>query len=180
MENVYGLTLWTRPECYGGFNPEGDFFIYAKNRDSSILEESNFDTILEYLKNEIKARGLEDQEPHYGEEKPFESCECHWVYTFTARHWACGWVEYMLVRQDAPKEIQSIISDIMSALADYPVFSDEEYSQRQDEAVYRYWEELSIKDRIEYLSENSESIFAARREDEIPEQTYMRLSESIY
>lgn len=33
---------WTKPECYGGFSPDGDFLVLAQTRDSDVLDESNW------------------------------------------------------------------------------------------------------------------------------------------
>ena len=71
-------------------------------------------------------------------------------------------------------------AELMEAsLRDYPVLNEDHYSQKQNDAIYRYWENCSIRERVEYCQENRECIFAARRADEIPENVYQRLSDTI-
>ena len=77
---------WETPDSYGGFNPVGDIVVYSQNRDSSILDESNYEQIFKHLKETIK--NLDS--PIYIEDD--ERSEFDWVYDFRAGHWACGWV----------------------------------------------------------------------------------------
>ena len=59
--------------------------------------------------------------------------------------------------------------EIDEALSDYPVYSDDDYSERQWNEMYRYWNDIDIKERVEWLQESGESIFLARNDDHIPE-----------
>ena len=45
---------WETPDYYGGFNPIGDIVVYSQNRDSTILEQSNYEQIFKHLKETIK------------------------------------------------------------------------------------------------------------------------------
>jgi hypothetical protein len=38
--------------------------------------------------------------------------------------------------------------------------------------MYRYWNDIDIKERVEWLQESGESIFLARNDDFIPESFY--------
>lgn len=79
------------------------------NRDSDDLGESNWHATLDCLR-EIDPGSVD-----------------HYVVSFG--HWACGWVEIVLVRPDsaAAKEAERI----ESALLDYPVLDDSDFSERE-------------------------------------------------
>lgn len=162
--NDYELPQWEHPESYGGFSPIGDFYIYSVNRDSSILEQSNF----ECIKNELE-KFNEKYRDSIQDNSDIESGDIgQYVYTFTANHWACGWVEYMLCRQDAPEEIQKDICEILGAISDYPVFNDSDYSNKRAEVAFNYWDHASIKERVCMCIDHDISIFSARH-DYIPD-----------
>ena len=151
------LSKWESPDSYAGHNPVGDYVIYTRNRDSSIMENSNYELILKELSDLSEPF---DNVRDGGE--PF-------VYDFRAGHWACGWVETIIIRQNAPAEIIELAESIEGALSDYPVYSDDDYSERQWNEMCRYWNAIDTRERIEWLKESGESIFLARNDDHIPE-----------
>ena len=143
------LTKWEHPDSYAGFSPVGDYVLLSKSRDSYILDEVNFDAALSQLRAES------------------EECD-ETFYTFRASHWACGWVEYLMVAKSAPEGVIAVAVDIENALADYPSLDDDVYSEAQWEAMHEYWAGLRLVDRLDYCRGAGASIFAARRDDEIP------------
>lgn len=165
LENTYNLPTWEHPSNYGGFSPDGDYLVYSRNRDSSILENSNYEIILSELKE--AESNLENNT-----DKPF-------VYDFRANHWGCGWVEYILISKNSPDSLQALVAEIIGALQDYPIYSESDYSEKQYEAICEYWENMSISERVDYCSDNGESIFAARH-NSIPEEVFDKLNEEIY
>ena len=66
-------------------------------------------------------------------------------------------VEEIIIRQDAPKQIIERAKEIEAALSDYPVYSDDDYYERQWNEMYRYWHDIDIKERVEWLQESGES-----------------------
>lgn len=142
FHNRYDLEQWVRPDSYAGFMPVGHFFIYSRNRDSSILDNSNYERILEALQK------------RWGDH----------VYDYRARHWAVGWTEEILMRPDAPEEAQKAVSELLGALEDYPVYDESDYSERQEEEAERYWDRESLRGRIDICDEADVSILNARRE----------------
>lgn len=86
----------------------GDWFVVpvSRNRDSEILEESNFDAALKILG---------------GESATVE------VHRFG--HWGPGWFEIILVHPDREKDVQ----EIQDGLEDYPVLDEDGYSEREHE-----------------------------------------------
>lgn len=119
---------------YHGDNP--DWFVVAtKTRDANILTLANWDAFLQALD---------------GTDYEIES----------SSHWACGWIEYLIVKPDS--EALRIADDIHEQLADYPVVDDELLSQYEFNATDSLWRELSMCERIQYLHKKGDSIFAAR------------------
>jgi hypothetical protein len=157
-------TAWKTPDSYGGFNPVGDYLILSRNRDSSILEESNWAVACASL-------GAVDHDSGNLESRPP-------VYTFRAGHWAVGWVEHLLVRPDAPDATLKEAGEIICSLADYPVLSDEDYSEREFNASAEIWERASVADRVYYLQRAGLPIWSARR-DTLPDDPTGSLSERL-
>lgn len=161
MNNPYELPVWEHPRDYGGFSPDGDFIIYSRSRDSSILENCNYEGILEELQK-INEENEGDSEA---------------VYDFRAGHWAVGWVEYIIVAQNAPEAVQKRAYEILAALSDYPVLDEMEYSQHQYDAICEYWENLDLSWRIYECQKADISIFAARH-DGIPREVFDEFSQN--
>ena len=159
MSDILNECKWSTPDSYLGHNPVGDYVIYSRNRDSSILENTNYELILTQLQGEA--------EKYPDIDSP--------VYDFRASHWACGWVEYVIVDKDAPQSVLDLAEDILRGLADYPVVSDDIYSENQFNAIYEYWQDCGLKERIEWCKDAGESIFSARREDCIPSPVFDEL-----
>lgn len=147
MGTATALRTWNTPASYFGFNPVGDYVVLTKNRDSGLLDQSNWDVAVKRL------NAIEDKT-----ENPDAS-----VYTWVANHWACGWVEYLMVSKDAPIDIIAIAENICSEIEAYPVLDENDYSNRQSDAVSEYWASLSISERVELCQENNDCVFAARR-----------------
>lgn len=154
------LPSWNHPTVFDSANnfvgqaPQG-YCIYSQNRDSSILECTNFTVILEEL-------GGENEH----------------VEIVRHGHWACGWIEYIIVDKQAPDSLLNTCVDILRALCNYPVMSDDRYSDAQYEAIYEHWDNLIMRDRIDLCVQCGESIFAARRG--MPESVYQSLLADIY
>lgn len=144
-------TAWTRPDSYFGHNPEGDFVLYAKNRDSDVLTESNFDRIYEDMcKAESRLPPDDDR----------ESLVTKW----SANHWACGWIEYLMLSKDAPDSLKELAESVLKALENYPVYDENDFSEREWNHAQEVWKEcFSLREKIKMCAEEGISIFAARR-----------------
>ena len=149
---------WNTPDSYAGFNPVGHIVVYSQTRDSSIMERSNYERIFQDLKETIK----ELEGPEYVEDD--EDSALDWVYDFRASHWAVGWVEHIMVRDDAPESVISTAADIIAAIEDYPVYDESHYSELQQIETDEFWSQCNLRDRIYYCNQMEISIFAARRD----------------
>lgn len=167
------MPVWTTPDSYYGFDPVGDYVLYSRHRDSSLLTESNWESIQKELENTIKELPKPDtryKKTYYGVDEELPS---DWMYIWSASHWAVGWVEYLMIRKDAPQELVEKADEIYHFLKDqYPIWDEDDYDCKQDEAVYLFWKHCSIEERIEYCRQTNDSIFAARRDGEIPPDVY--------
>ena len=140
-------TVWSHPSDYGGYSPDGAYIFASVNRDSNLLDQSNWDSI----------------------NKAFEPFDQDFVITWRAGHWAVGWVEYFGIAENAPDEMIIEAAEIVAALEDYPILDESDYSERQYEAVQDYWENESIRYRLEIFkdsgaAEDGESVFSIRRD----------------
>lgn len=142
---------WQTPRDYRGFSPVGDYLVLSRHRDSDLVAESNWAVACKELGAVDHDSGELDSRPP--------------VYTFRPRHWAVGWVEYLLVRPDAPEATRKEAGEILCSLEDYPVLSDEDLSERERESASEHWASLSVRDRAEIIKRVGNcSIFAARRD----------------
>lgn len=48
--NDITLEVWKKPQYYYCFNQVEDYFIYSRTRDNNIIENSNYKTIMNYMK----------------------------------------------------------------------------------------------------------------------------------
>lgn len=115
--------------------------VYQRNRDSSILENCNFESILDSFGGESE----QVQVHRFG-------------------HWGCGWFELLLVHPALGKEA----AEVACAMDGYPVFDEMAYSQACWNAACEDWDRSNLKDRMHYCFKAGISRFAARR-DEAPD-----------
>ena len=101
------------PCAYRG--DRGDWLMFiGRTRDSGLLENSNFDAAL----------------------KALEAIDSDGVAVESASHWACGWVENILIDPSKPALVQEA-EEMEAALADYPVLDESDYSERERELFPR-------------------------------------------
>ena len=150
------LTKWKHPSDYGGFSPDGDYVILLRTRDSTILDNSNYELAFQQLQDIASNHRTDELDPD------------KYVYDFRAGHWACGWIEYIIVEADSPQPILDLAAEIVCALADYPVLDESDYSDRQYKEMTDYYDQCALSERMEWCNEAGLSIFAARPNGEFP------------
>ena len=146
------MELWKYPDNYFGEVWPGYYVCLTQNRNSSILERSNFEVVLQKLKK-LKPDG------------DFR--------VVREGHWACGWIEWIAIHQDE-EELVEEANRLLDSLEGYPLLDEDDYSERQNKAICKYWEGLSLDDRIDLCKEAEVSIFASRSED-CPEEIVFHL-----
>lgn len=124
----------------------------SRNRDSEILEESNFSAALDMLGGEGKN-----------------------VVVRRSGHWGCGWFEIILVNPKIKSKL-NIAYQIYKLLQEYPVLDDSDYSERENEYRHEY-AEGSKEDLAEALAahfniKNSKSLVTLAYTLQIENQIY--------
>lgn len=142
------LKRWELPSSYAGAQWPDWYVIIGQHRDSDSLTRSNFECMLKALGGESDT-----------------------VKVIRESHWACGWVEWIGVHEDDTKAL--IEADgIMRDLEDYPVISEDHWSNLEFEEACDYWADLSLAERVRWCKDYGCSIFSARLTQPIPEVIY--------
>lgn len=141
-------TVWKHPDYYAGYSPEGECVLAARHRDSCLLDRHNWETIYEEV-----ARAC-----------PSGQDVNDYLYDFRAGHCLVGWVEYLMLKPDAPQEMLEAADECLRALAYYPILDEMAYSYRVYEEMNDYWDRLSLSERVDLCRDYNVSIFAARSE----------------
>lgn len=130
------LKLWKRASNYAGPDWSDYYVLFMKTRDDEsydLLKISNFDVALERLGGESEKDG---------------------VLVIRDRHWAVGWIEYILVHKDSKKV--KIAEEIMERYHRYPVLDEEHFSEVEREAVmetYDSYKEDFLKELLSYVGD---------------------------
>lgn len=148
--NHYAPVPWVRPDSYAGATWEGWLVFLGRNRDSDLLTEHNFDTALEALYGVSTEATEVDGYPS--------------VYVVRESHWACGWVEWIAIHP-SNKAAVDLANELAHGLDQYPVLDEDGFSEKESEAAYDSWKNMSVRDRYELIKRIGNcSIFAARHE----------------
>jgi hypothetical protein len=136
---------WKTPENYAGFNPVGDYLVMALCvNNGDILSESNYACAKRDLLKVV------EKYPFDGEEDFRPSA---WVYEWSAKHWAAGTLNYLMVRADAPSEFLVWVDDQLEQMDGYPVWSEDDLSERETTEAERVWREMTREARKHLLKE---------------------------
>ena len=125
-------SAWVRPSNYVGKDWTGYFIVVSQNRDSGTLEKVNFETARKLLS---KWEGEEVNATQPGD----IPCEDLQVTVATANHWAVGWVESLLIHEDASEDALIEAAEIICSLADYPCLDDEKLFELEDAEAAETW-----------------------------------------
>ena len=122
----------------------GDWLVApcTTDRDADALQRSNWAVMTEEL------------------DRLDPDCADHETHSFG--HWACGWFEIAIVRPGS--KCAETCEAFESALSDYPVLSDDHFSDLEHQESCDYWASLRLSERVELCSKHGASIFAARRD----------------
>jgi hypothetical protein len=108
-------------------NRQNWLVVIGRNRDSDHYTASNFDAALEMLGGESR------------------SVEVH-----RFGHWACGWLEIILVSPQSKKA--AVARDIEERLQGYPLLDEDDASRREEEAYNEAWNEYACREFIRGLA----------------------------
>lgn len=154
IENLKAIERWVTPDSYAGAQWPEYFVFLGQSRDSDALARSNFTCGLAALGGESDT-----------------------VLVVRERHWAVGWVEWIAIHESDTAALTEADA-MLCALSDYPVVSDDHFSELEYIEAQDYWAGLRLRERIELCAEHGLSIFAARR-DYLPPDDSGSLQESL-
>lgn len=130
MANQFkSLNLWTLPDHYAGDTYFDYYPVLGQSRDSDCLERTNFEVAKERLKEQL-AKDLGTV--------PYQEAE-H-VIIARAGHWACGWVETLMVHRNAPTSLLELADDMRNEIKNgYPVLDDQVFSDAEEQEREETW-----------------------------------------
>lgn len=136
-------TAWKRPPHYGGFSPDGDYLIASQHRESDVLSRANWQSACA----DLGAQAYDEGQAGFINRPA--------VYHWRAGHWAVRWVEYLMIRRDAPQSTIEAAADIICSLSDYPVLDDELFSAMEHDEAAEIWRNCyDPQERAEYIRNN--------------------------
>jgi hypothetical protein len=155
---------WQYESNYIGEDYSNYYIIYTHNRDSNIMEESNYQSILNFLES--------------------KNCQFEQI-RFT--NWLVGWHEYIMIEES---NIDSLLIavDILKQLENYPIFDEDNYYQKIEDRAEELFEDLYLvedtliheieiyKGRVTYQGRIKES-GTLKNDEEIEESLYDYLQE---
>lgn len=148
------IVRWTLPDSYMGAEWPEWYVAAGQHRDTDSLTRSNFECTLRELGGESET-----------------------VRVIRESHWAVGWVEWIGIHESDSKALE-IADEIAAALEDYPVVDEDHWSNLEYEEAWSYWQNASLRERVELCQQCGVSIFAARRDEELPYDVEVYLRES--
>lgn len=101
--------------------------VSGQSRDSNVLEQSNFRSMLRELGGESDTVAVERED-----------------------HWAVGWVEHLLVLPGTPEAEKA--EELRACLEDYPILDESDHSELEDEECTETWTNcFRPRERLEYI-----------------------------
>lgn len=88
-------------------------------------------------------------------------------------HWGPGWFEVILCAPDSAAA--KLCQGFEDSLSDYPLLDGEDHSMRESEAIYDYWANMSLRERINLCKRERVSILLARHPDPRNDRIEQRL-----
>ncbi len=151
-------------DCAGlGCDDQQDWLVapVGVNRDSDCLTRSNWAVVTADL-----------------EAQPTLVCDEPDTEIHRFGHWANGWFELMLVR---PGSKAAEVAELWeNALSEYPVASDDHFSDLETNEAAAYWDHLSLSSRKAECERARVSRFAAYRPfGSLPDRLTERLTEGL-
>lgn len=134
------MKFWTHPNNYCGALWPATYVFLSRHRDSDVLTNSNFECALKKLESLPAFESEEDEKTSR--------------IVVRENHWAVGWVEWIAIHQEDLEAVKAA-EEMESALDDYPILDEMDFSEREMEEDNQCWTNcFSDKERIEYIRKN--------------------------
>lgn len=159
------LCFWRTPKCYAGYDPVGHIIVESIHRGSSILGQSNYWTAQHRLERIAGSKPVPlESVAHDGPFSHFNPDDAPALYDFQVGDSLVGWIKYLMLNpKKASAALVAEAQEVHDTLEAYPILSEDDYSERQIEAMENYWRSEPLYRRIDWCRENETSIFAARK-----------------
>jgi hypothetical protein len=156
---MHTVKEWKHPDSYIGTTWEGWFSSgFGRSRDSSVLEESNFQVASKTLL--ALATDNDDEST---------------VQIVREGHWAVGWVEWIAIHGSNAAALAKA-RELCAKVEDYPALDEDHWSNLEYERAMDYWESMSLASKVDFCRDCGVSIFAARRSYDMPDRLYEALA----
>lgn len=140
------FTPWqdNRPSDYAGMQWDGYIPFMFSHGQSHSIEKHNYETAKECLKK------------WFTEESPVNETnrdDCvYFLEEAKNNHWACGYLNYLLLSQNAPEELVIAVARILDTIDDNAILDSDKYSEWEYEAICKLWnEDISERDKTDML-----------------------------
>ena len=160
---IRGIEKWSYPADYMGCDYEGYYILYSMHRDSDHLTISNFETILK-LFEDIGVNVVEDYDMS---DKKHPS-----VINVRMKHWLVGWIDTIMIYEDASPAIWDHVESINKALSDYPILDDDNYYEKEQNIINESYESY-IKDEFMDIIKNYFDLYDIEEKEDILSKTYL-------
>jgi hypothetical protein len=161
------LKLWKHPDCYLGATWPEYYVVIGQHRDSDSLTRSNF----RIAKAELEA--IEAKYPEW--DNPTDHDTAMLVNPYEG-HWAVGHIEWLGIHKDSPEELIIAADSILARIESYPALSEDDWSNLEYEEAMTFWESMSLASKVDYCRDCNVSIFAARRNSDLPDSLWESLT----
>ena len=112
------MEKWSRSENYIGESYNDYYVLLSRNRDSGLVEKSNFQSALKMLNGESDT-----------------------VKVVRSSHWAVGWIEVILIHESDVISV-SKGNDIEESLESYPILDEDDFATKEGERSDELMEEI--------------------------------------
>jgi len=158
-----GIEKWKYPSNYMGTDYEGYYILYSMNRDSDYLTVSNFETILK-LFEDIGVNVVEDYD--------MSSDKHPSVINVRMKHWLVGWIDTIMIHEDASSVIWDQVESINNSLSDYPVLDDDDFYQKESDIINESYDSY-IKDEFTDIIKKHYDLYDIEEKDSVMSKWYL-------
>ena len=158
-----GIEKWEYPADYMGTDYEGYYILYSMNRDSDYLTVSNFETILK-LFEDIGVKVINDYD--------MSSDKHPSVINVRMKHWLVGWIDTIMIHEDASSVIWDQVESINNSLSDYPVLDDDDFYQKESDIINESYDSY-IKDEFMDIIKEHYDLYDIEEKDSVMSKWYL-------
>jgi hypothetical protein len=134
-----------RPSDYAGMQWDGYVPFMFNTGQSHSMDKHNYNTTKQVLmrwfcsESDVNETNQPDRQMHHLEEAE-------------NGHWACGYINYILLSENAPDELVISVAKILDVIEDNAMLDSDAYTDWEYEAICKLWsEDISERDKTDML-----------------------------